>query len=73
MHARKTGRKGGWTMIRYGIRRRNKVCCLVKRKGSFCCKGELARIDSCYVFLRCASDYMMAGSVFWLELGLIKG
>jgi hypothetical protein len=44
-----------------------------KKKGSFCCKGELPGIDSCYVFFHCANDYVMASSVFWLELGLIKG
>jgi hypothetical protein len=32
MCARKMGRRGGWTTIRYEIRRKEKVCCLVKRK-----------------------------------------
>jgi hypothetical protein len=73
MYARKMRRNGGWTRIRDGIRRRKKVCCLIERSAVFGCKRKLARIDSCCVFLRCANDYMMAGSVFWLELGLIKG
>ncbi len=37
---------------------------LGRKKCNFCCKRELAGIDSCYVFLRCVSDYMMVGSVF---------
>ncbi len=35
---------------------------LGRKKYSFCCKRELAGINSC-VFLRCPNDYMMANSV----------
>ncbi len=73
MHARKKGRRKGYTKIRDGIQRRKKVYCLVERSAIFGYKRELARINSCYVFLCCASDYMMANFVFELELGLIKG
>ncbi len=45
---------------------------LGRKKCSFGYKRELVGIDSC-IFLHCATDYMMAGFVFWLKLGLIKG
>jgi len=73
MRARKMRRRRGWTKIRDEILRRKKVYCLVERSAIFGCKKELARIDSCYVFLHYTSDYMMVGFVLWLKLGLIKG
>jgi hypothetical protein len=37
---------------------------LVEKSVVFGCKRELARIDSCYVFLHYTSDYMMVDFVF---------
>jgi hypothetical protein len=71
--ARKTKRIGGWTKIRRGIRRRKRQVTKQKKVRFFWCEEGACRIDSCCVFFCCASSYVMASSVFCLELGLIKG
>jgi hypothetical protein len=54
-------KKGGYTRIRRGIGRRKKKVAKQKKVRFFCGKKEFA------------NSYMMASSVFCLELGLIKG
>jgi len=52
---------------------KRQVCCLVERSVVFGYKQELVGMYSCCVFLHYANNYMMVGSIFWLELTLIKG
>jgi len=46
-----------------------------RRRAVFGGKRGACKIVNCWVFFffRCASNYKMADSMFWLELRLIKG
>jgi hypothetical protein len=70
-HAREMGMKCCWTKIRRGFRRQRRKSVFVKTI-VICEEVRVYKICNCCVFC-CVSDYIMAGSMFLLESGFIKG